>query len=273
MDDSEKGVGYKLKSRLRLLRLIVYYSAAGITIYYFILSSLAPVRYVRTINRIHSYDTLSAAIPDMRLLTDSLYLNLSAQRSFAVARAKMATSDSAGLAVNLTDSTLTLEIKGVTVRTIPVISFRTAYSLEGIDHYAMTSLGSSPFIINYSESTIPKEPIMVTIAPRDTAEASRRLSVIPDTSVVAPVCFQLRLDSGIRLVIMQDCAGNSGDCRKVRRFLFRLAVRDAWGGIKNSALIRMPEYEPEIRIVVSKADARIIYRALPYNGMVAIRFR
>lgn len=259
--------------RIRHVRHLFTYLLAGIVTYYFIMSSLAPVRYVRNLNLTYGYDTLSGSTGEPGLYKDSLFLDLSAGISFLNARTKMSSSDSVGLSINLSDSLIALEIKGVTVREVPVISYRPARSLSGITGYALVKLLSEPLAIISSQSTIPKEPIIVTRAPRDTTEASARPNILPDTTAVGPVCFALTMNNGISLVVIQETSSRDSDFRKIRWFLFRLSVSDTWRDFKRTALFRIPEFEPEIRIVVPKSDARVIYRSIPARGEVALRIR
>ena len=57
-----------------------------------------------------------------------------------------------------------------------------------------------------------------------------------------------------------------------RLFFFDMAarIRNVWNSLKSIALLRVPDYHPFIRIRLPKADAKIIYRAVPRNGQVAV---
>lgn len=145
--------------------------------------------------------------------------------------------------------------------------------MAGIDRYALASILAEPMQIESSEATIAKEPLMVKIAPRDTAEASALPLIVPDTLMITPVNFRLRLTNGVRLVVLQEVTDDATEKMARNRFLFKQSVRDASGGFGRALTFKFPVYEPEIRVVVSKVDARIIYRAIPYNGMVVLRIR
>ncbi len=249
------------------------YLVAGVAILYFIMSSLAPVRYIRNLNHTYGYDTLGASPSGIRMASDSLFLAISSGVSFLNARTRMAASDSVGFSVNLPDSLLSLEIKGVTVREVPVISYKTAPALKGITGYALTQLLSEPLTIVSSKSTILKEPIVMVRAPRDAAEASLIPAAIPDTTAIEPVCFLLTLENGLRLLILQETTGNDDDHRRIRRFLIGLKVSETWRDLKRAILFGVPDFEPRITIVVSKVDARVVYRSIPMGGEVTLRVR
>jgi hypothetical protein len=258
---------------LRIVRYTLYYVMAAIVIYYFIMAALSPVIYIRDLNSRYSADTTLLKRLDERFLQDSAYIALSQKMAFTGARMRMSSSDSIGLTVNLTDSLITLEIKGVTLRSIPVISYSVAGTVSGIDRYALSALLAEPMHVESSEASIAKEPLMVKIAPRDTAEASALPLIVPDTLMATPVFFRLRLTHGIRLVVLEEVNGKGPEKLARNRFLFKQSVRDASDGFARAMAFKFPVYEPEIRLIVSRVDARIIYRALPYNGMVVLGIR
>jgi hypothetical protein len=278
MTEEEKSGGVtevsaKQRATLRILRNILYYMMAAVVIYYFIMAALSPVIYIRDLNSRYGADTTLLKTLDARFLQDSAYLAVSEKLAFTGARMRMSSSDSIGMIVNLPDSVIALEIKGVTLRSIPIISYSVAGSMSGIDRYALSSLMAEPMLIESSEATIAKEPLMVKIAPRDTAEASALPLIVPDTLMITPVNFRLRLTNGVRLVVLQEVTDDAAEKMARNRFLFKQSVRDASVGFTRALAFRFPVYEPEIRVIVSKVDARIIYRAIPYNGMIVLRIR
>lgn len=263
----------KQRPTMRILRYTLYYVIAAVVIYYFIMAALSPVIYIRGVNNRYGADTTLLKGLDERFLQDSAYIALTRKLAFTGARMRMSTSDSIGMTVNLTDSLIALQIKGVNLRSIPVISFSVAGSISGIDRYALASLLAEPMQIVSSEATIAKEPLMIKIAPRDTAEAAALPLIVQDTLMIDPVFFRLKLTNGVRLVVLQEVTGGGPEQRARNRFLFKQSVRDASGGFARALAFKFPVYEPEIRVVVSKVDARILYRAIPYNGMVVLAIR
>jgi hypothetical protein len=47
-------------------------------------------------------------------------------------------------------------------------------------------------------------------------------------------------------------------------------MQDTWNSLKSVALFNVPEYHPFIKMRLPRADAKIIYRALPKNGQIAV---
>jgi hypothetical protein len=78
------------------------------------------------------------------------------------------------------------------------------------------------------------------------------------------------MDNGVRIYIYQDTDTISRDKRGL--FFFDLAgrMRNVWDSLKSITLFRIPEYHPFIKLRLPKADAKIIYRAVPRNGQVAV---
>jgi hypothetical protein len=78
------------------------------------------------------------------------------------------------------------------------------------------------------------------------------------------------MDNGIRLYVYQNIEKSEGG--GLRLFLFDLndRLRNIGDNIRSIITLKVPEYHPYIRIRMAKADAKIIYRALPEHGQVAI---
>jgi hypothetical protein len=47
-------------------------------------------------------------------------------------------------------------------------------------------------------------------------------------------------------------------------------IRDTWSALKSVAVFKVPVYHPFIKIRLPRTDAKIIYRAIPKNGQVAV---
>jgi hypothetical protein len=133
---------------------------------------------------------------------------------------------------------------------------------------AILSLLAKPFSINYARATIKKEPVMVKMAPKDTSEY--KPDVMPDTSITEPVNYILEMTGGIRIYVYQ--AENVKFDDRVNQFRFDLTDRlnDTWSALKSVAVLKVPEYHPYIKMKLPRSDAKIIYRAIPRNGQIAV---
>jgi hypothetical protein len=47
-------------------------------------------------------------------------------------------------------------------------------------------------------------------------------------------------------------------------------LRDTWRDLKSIILLKVPEYHPFIKLRLPRDDAKIIYRAIPKNGQIAV---
>jgi hypothetical protein len=59
---------------------------------------------------------------------------------------------------------------------------------------------------------------------------------------------------------------------RVNQFRFDLTDRlnDTWSALKSVAVLKVPEYHPYIKMKLPRSDAKIIYRAIPRNGQIAV---
>lgn len=185
--------------------------------------------------------------------------------AFWFTRLAMAERPEAAVTLDLVDSTLTLSIQGVPVRTVPVRRFRISASLRNEKARArLAPLLTEPFTLKSARSTIPRVPLQV--APRDTVEAQARAPLTPPVET-RPIHFTLWFDRGLTLSI--DQAGSRG----VRRVFSRTATRVRAARYTITRLARGRAADPDywIRLELDAADARAFYRALPADARLALR--
>jgi hypothetical protein len=209
-------------------------------------------------------DSLSAIYPD--------FLGVQRRIAFTKSRLKMAASDSIGLSLNLSDSTLSLEISGVTVSTVRIPEMTMSKSFYGLNQTTLTGMFSNPLRITHSRSSILREVIIDKIAPSDTSSAPPALN-IPDTSFKEPVFIEFFLENGIKILIMQQDIFTKSEKRSRSAFLLNRAFIRTQQRLKRVFQIKIPEYSPQIQIVIPGSDARAIYRALPEKAMVSVLFQ
>jgi len=243
-----------------VLLFIVYYSA---------MSALSPSRKLEEIKKEYSAKTSDKNNAEAQISTDSNYLKLLKEKSFLQSRVVMAQTDSIYLTVNLDDSTANLEISGVSVHKAKITHMKASKILEG-NETAILSMLSAPFTISRAFATIKKEPVMVKIAPKDTSEY--KPDIMPDTSITEPVNYILETDHGVRIYVYQQENVKMSD--KINQFKFDLndRLKDTWSALKKVAVFKVPDYHPYIKIKLPRSDAKIIYRAIPKNGQIALYY-
>jgi hypothetical protein len=238
-------------------------------VYYSVMSLLAPVRKKDALYGEYGFVQDESNSINEKIIKDSTYLSLLKQKSFLQAKLAMAETDSVYLTVSIPDSMVNLEISGLTVHSSHIAAYRMSRLLRKGNEYIMTSMLSEPLTIRKSYSTIPREPIMKKMAPRDTSEY--RPDIIPDTAEQKPVFFILEFDKGLRLLIYQDERGlYPGDRFVCFSFVLWQRIRMIFEDLKKVFLFKVPEYHPFIKIRIPASDARIIYRALPLQGQTGL---
>jgi hypothetical protein len=239
-----------------------------LAIYYSVMSVLSPRQKLAEIRQEFSAKPAEKNDIAQKILVDEDYLKLMKQKAFLQSRVVMAESDSIYLTLNLADSTANLEISGVIVHKAKMSSVKISSILSGANDNSVLSMLSAPLTISSAVATIKKEPVMVKIAPKDTSEY--KPDIVPDTSLTDHVNYILEMDRGIRIYVYQEETARFSD--KIDQFLFDFKdrLRDTWSALKSVAVLKVPEYHPYIRIKLPSADAKIIYRAIPKKGQIAV---
>lgn len=237
------------------------------TIYYSVMSILSPGKRLAELKNEYGIKEGEKKEIIEKINSDSAYLRLMKEKAYLQSKALMAETDSIYLTINLKDSTLNIEISGVIVHTAKISSFEVSRILRRCDENVLLTMLSSPFTIENSIASIKKEPVMIKVAPKDTSEY--KPDIIPDTSIVEPVNYILEMTNGLRIYVYQEESGAS-DRRNNFRFDISDRLRNAWSSLKSAAVLKVPEYRPYIKIRIPRADGKIIYRALPRNGQVAV---
>ncbi len=260
--------GTNNKKKLLITSYIVASFFGAFLIYYAAISVMSPARRMSGIISEFAPSAGENARVNEGIYTDSTYLAMLKQKAFLQAKTLMAETDSIYLGINLTDSTAAIEISGVTVHSARISSYRMSGILENGERNAIYTMLSKPLEIQNSISTIKKEPVMIKIAPKDTSEYQP--DVIPDTSLVEHVNFILEVSNGMRIYVYQEEMDKPVQKGSTFRFDLKDRMNSAWSGLKSAAIFKVPDYHPYIRIRIPREDVKIIYRALPRNGQIAI---
>lgn len=232
-----------------------------------VLSLKAPAVKLREIQAKYGFVQNKKNPVDERILSDSLYLALMKEKAFYQSRVAMAASDSIYMTINLADSTVNLEISGVTVHTA-IIKRKKVSRILKRNEYSVLNMFSVPFVIAMDYSSIKKEPLMIKMAPKDTSEYQP--DIIPDTADYEPVNFILVTENGVNIHLYQEEKIRPGDNFKKLLFDLRHRLRVIASSAARTATLKIPDYNPYIKIVLPRADAKRIYRALPYHGQAGV---
>ena len=237
-------------------------------IYYLVMSVLAVSRAVNEFDDAYfalleqkEGDTIDlCAIPG--------YIDMIRNKAFLNSQVKLAESDSVGLLINVRDSVIQLLIKGLPVRTVKIDEYDISPFFHSANQEAIYKMLSTPLTITGMQATFMKDPVSVKIAPRDTSQVVE--SEKPDTTDFEAVFFTLDTDRNIRFFFEQQEDTIGADRRA--RFVFDLKdrMRNASVTMRAVARMKIPPYVPYIKIWLPKAEANIIYRAIPREGMIVL---
>ncbi|MBW6501165.1 MAG: hypothetical protein K0B05_07210 [Bacteroidales bacterium] len=256
------------KERLKTYWIYVLVIATVLILYYTVMLVVSPWKKLSDIRSEYGIKGDDSNKIDENIIRDSTYIRLVKEKGFLRSKIVMAGTDSLYIIVNIADSTVSIGISGVVVHSSKISRVQISKILNTVDEYAISGLFASPLNIIYDYSTIRKEPLMIKTAPRDTSEY--RPDIIPDTSYIEPAGYILETDRDVRIFIYQEELATIHDKLRLFRFDLNDRIRSAWQSLKRITIFRVPEYQPYIKIRVSKYDARILYRALPRNGQIAV---
>jgi hypothetical protein len=108
------------------------------------------------------------------------------------------------------------------------------------------------------------------MAPKDTSEY--KPDVMPDTSITEPVNYILVMNGGLRIYVYQEENVKFEDRLSQIKFDLTDRINDTWSALKRIIVFKVPEYHPFIKMKLPRSDAKIIYRAIPKNGQIAVYY-
>lgn len=235
-----------------------------IVLQYTVFSIVSKRTYIKT--ELRQQETELAGL-DIR---DTSLFNLFKERTWLESRLKVAVEDSISLSVNLKDSVMQLELKGVVLKNSKIIDFNADRYFSDLHpavyHHLFGSVASGDNIL----STIEKIPLVVKKAPKNSVESANQ-SYAVDSVKNEEVHWMLSLNNGIVLKIEGSQTGLMKN-HSNNKFWRHLEMEQLKAGIRKTLRFKLPDYQPEITLVISETDARAIYRALPEKPSVCIRF-
>jgi hypothetical protein len=240
--------------------LIVFLGAIVLFFIILIIVNIEPIGKISKFNEKYGAESIS----------DPALLKLMEQEAFLQSRLEMAKTDSICLTLNLLDSTLNLEIEGVVVHSSKLLIIEKSRFLDKTNAVAKINWLKSPFRTISYEASIPKTPITISIAPRDTIEAEQMSRKVVDT-IPEYITYSLLLDKGLRIEISQSNDSLPSWARETPSFISK-----KWGGFKQTVGslfgVSHDDYVPYIFVEIPFSEARSIYRAIPENALVTITY-
>lgn len=261
--ETQKKPGY-----LFLVLIIVIIAVIAFVAYYSIMEMRSPSKKMSEISDEFGFAKYEKRKLPKDITSDSTFLSLLKEETYLQSRVAMAETDSVYLTINLSKMTINIEISGVAVHSTIINEIEVSKLITDGDEFAITSLLSAPLTIISDTSSIAKIPIIMKVAPKDTSEF--KPDAIPDTAFYEPVNYIFETDRGIKIFVYQSEEIKQGDSKD--RFIFDLRHRliNTKASMKDIIKFKVPDYQPFIKIKIPSADAKIIYRAIPRHGQIAI---
>jgi hypothetical protein len=213
---------------------------------------------------------LNTSLSDSQLGEVRQIIKKENEKAFEQLRLNLAEKDSIYVILDVPDSSILLEIKGVTVKKTKMVRMEASNRLTLITHENLLPWISKPFILQRDLSTIPKAPIVVKQAPKDTIEAAK-MSAKPAPLDSTNVFYTLYFDRNLVLEVEQSEPPEKGATEKVetyqkiKRKEFTKSVTD---------VLRNPQQQDQpmlFKLIISESEARALYRAVPVNTKLILK--
>ncbi|MBN2354638.1 hypothetical protein JXO59_00910 [candidate division KSB1 bacterium] len=179
--------------------------------------------------------------------------------------------DSIMLSIDLHDSLLSILIKGIPARQCTIKEYRMSHAIPHIAaRDTMHSWLYPPFKLQKEWATIPKAPIRIMDAPKDTIEANAMAG--EEISIEKnDVHFTMQFNRGLTVVVEQlQTPSWKGRWKKFIYDLERLHSQ-ALKTIKELKQKQLPQHQLWIEVYISREDAKAVYRATPHSLEMALR--
>jgi hypothetical protein len=183
-----------------------------------------------------------------------------------------AREDSVVMAIDLVDSILTLELKGVILRTCRLQKFDLNIDPVKLKkHPNFTDWLEDPFILQYDSSSIRKKLFKIIQAPKDSIEAEEVIRSILKNGVEEDIYYSLHFGRHLRIDISQYSLKELSQPQYSNLFYFDDQSIDLLTRVFSPNTRSAISAELRIDIQLSHSDARAIYRAIPKHTALAIR--
>ena len=236
---------------------------------------------VLVLTSIYAFLSISAVRDQMKLaqeealnsppINSSLFTELK-QKAWLESRLKMASLDSIGLAIDLEQRVIQLELKGVVVMSSKIRDCSISGFFRKMDGNVYFAMFGTPLSIKELKSSIAKNKFKVVEAPKDTIAAQAAADAAAKKEQEAlrneNVFWTVKLDRGFDL----DIQGIDSIAEAEKRyefgkgFEFERDMKNIASSFQHILKFSKPTYNPEILISIPENDAKAILMALPKNS-------
>ena len=247
---------------------ILYFILPGILLFIAVQYTVLSIISVRQL--VTNVSTASDTQANLDAITDTSWISLYKEKTWLESRLRVAKTDSISLSINLKDSLMQLELKGVVLKSSKIVDYHADRFFSLMNSTAYHHYFGTEVTGESAESTIQKVPIVLKKAPKDSLEYASQ-STTPDSTKTEEVHWVLELSNGNILQI--EGASDSGKQKKWKNgFWMKQNFKRITSDLSQTIRFEVPEYKPTISIIIAEPDAKAIYRALPEKPSVCIRF-
>ena len=212
----------------------------------------------------------SVSLDDTQLAQVRTIIQKENEKAFQKNRLSLAEKDSIYMVLDLPDSLIILEIKGVTVKKTKITDMEISNRFSLIPHENLLPWMSEPFTLERDLSTIPKSPIVIKQAPKDTIEAAKSSSAPrpPDTT---GVFYTFYFDRNLLIEVEQVNPPEADVLEKVKAYR-SIKRKESYRSVFE--MLKKPQQTDQpmsIKLVVDEVDARAIYRAVPSKTRLLLK--
>jgi len=233
---------------------------------------------------VYAYLSISAVRDNMELAQNkaqgSPQINSSSlpqlkEKAWLESRIEMASKDSIGLAIDLENHVIQLELKGVVIMSSKIREYSIPGFFIKMDGNVYFTMFGSPLTIQQFKSSIAKNPYKIVQVPKDTieAQAAADAALKKDSLLDENVFWTVKLDRDFELNIQGiDSISDSKSKYKLGKgFEFERDLHNIVKSFQHIIQFKKPTYTPEILISIPENEAKAILRALPSHALVTIR--
>ena len=272
------GSFFKWFGRNRRIQVIFIILVLSIPLFLIIYGIVLPVRNYKPspasttvpLGSSDSMGVVSVRLDDAQLASVRTIIGKENEKAFQQNRLSLAEKDSIYMVLDLPDSLIILEIKGVTVKKTKIIEMEVSNRFALIPHENLLPWISEPFTLERNLSTIPKSPIIIKQAPKDTIEAAKTSSAPrpPDTT---GVFYTFYFDRNLLIEVEQSNPPEADVMERVKAYR---STKRKESNLSVIQMLKKPEQTDQpmtIKLVLSDVDARAIFRAVPTKTRLILK--
>jgi hypothetical protein len=184
--------------------------------------------------------------------------------NFLQSKMELVNEDSVYLVLDLVKKTANLELKGISLHECKILDSHISNLIKDQPAEALINWSSEPFKMKSDEATIPKVSFLIKYAPKDTIEANQA-EELPEPPKRGDVYVVMDFNRNLRLIIQQVEKPDKEGQKNISTLKWKFRKQEIIKSLNALIHFKRDTAIPTIDIVLSKADATLLYRALPYK--------